>query len=68
MLNDTTRRPILSFFFFFDTVAVDNALLKFFTNSKTLKSAAASAVDLAPKLPMLVSRSCLLLSLCVFNI
>lgn len=45
---------------FFNIVEVDNALLKFFINSKTLKSAAVSAMDLAPKLPALVSHSCVL--------
>lgn len=65
MLNDTSRRPILSFFL--NTVEVDDALLKFFVNSETLKSAAVSAMHLAPKLPTLVSCSCLLLPFCIFK-
>lgn len=45
---------------------VDNALLKLFIGSKTLKSAAVSATDLAPELPTLVSCSCLLSYLSVY--
>lgn len=45
---------------------VDNAFLKLFIGSKTLKSAAVSATDLAPELPTLVSCSCLLSYLSVY--